>query len=90
MAMGYGPGGARRRFEQNLENFGQARRIAWRFIKDWVAAQMALIEAQQATLAQVFLPYAVVAGGGAMVQTMYDRFLDQVGSQKALPEGTEE
>ncbi|WP_375436655.1 hypothetical protein [uncultured Hymenobacter sp.] len=36
----------------------QARRVAWRIIKDWCQAQLAIIEAGQAQLAEVFLPYA--------------------------------
>ena len=37
----------------------QARRVAWRIVKDWTEAQLALIEAGAAELAEVFLPYAV-------------------------------
>lgn len=46
-----------------------ARRVAWRIAKDWVEAQMALIDAQMAELAQVFLPYAQTATG----QTFYSQ-----------------
>jgi len=46
----------------------QARKVAWRIIKDWVEAQMAIIQAGLATLPEVFLPYAVVANG----QTLYE------------------
>lgn len=49
----------------------QVRRIAWRIVKDWVAAQMALIEAEQACLAQVFLPYVSYQDG----TTAFDRFM---------------
>jgi hypothetical protein len=38
----------------------QAVRVSWRIIKDWVEAQMALVETQMVTTAQVFLPYAVM------------------------------
>ena len=41
----------------------QAKRTAWRIIKDWVEAQMALVEAEQADLAEVFIPYAVMQNG---------------------------
>jgi hypothetical protein len=83
---GYKDQSARRNFERNPANREQSRRVAWRIIKDWVAAQMALIEAEQATLAQVFLPYCVMnnAGGAETAITMYDKFLEQVSHQKAL------
>lgn len=35
----------------------QAERIAWRNVKDWIAAQIALVETEQATMDEVFLPY---------------------------------
>jgi hypothetical protein len=70
------------RFERNPESRAQARRVAWRIIKDWIDSQMALVEAEQATLAQVFLPYAVSNEG----VTMFERFLEQVNRQKSLPE----
>ena len=61
----------------------QIRRIAWRIVKDWVAAQMALIEAEQACLAQVFLPYVSYNDG----TTAFDRFMLSVSDpQRALPE----
>ncbi|MFN6559978.1 MAG: hypothetical protein RMY28_009240 [Nostoc sp. ChiSLP01] len=37
-------------------------------LKDWVEAQMAVIEAGLATLPEVFLPYAILPSG----QTVYD------------------
>ncbi len=44
----------------------QAERIAWRILKDWVEAQMALIESGQAEAAQVFMPYAQSRGGSTV------------------------
>lgn len=35
----------------------QAKRVAWRIVKDWVEAQLALVEANQADTVEVFLPY---------------------------------
>lgn len=55
----------------------QARRIAWRIIKDWIEAQLAIVEAQQAELVEVFLPYAVGKGG----ETVFESF---VNNQKLL------
>jgi hypothetical protein len=81
---------AQARFERSPESRAQSRRVAWRIIKDWIDAQMALIEAEQASLAQVFLPYAVVHGQGTEGReiTVFDKFLEQVSHQRALPAGT--
>lgn len=47
----------------------QAERVAWRIMKDWVEAQMAILEAQMVTLDQVFLPYMVNKKG----ETLYSQ-----------------
>jgi hypothetical protein len=44
----------------------QAQRVAWRIIKDWVEAQMAIVEAQLADITEVFLPYAITKSGLTM------------------------
>jgi hypothetical protein len=85
MARAYKDRNARNRWERNPESKRQARRIAWRIIKDWVAAQMALIEAEQATMAQVFLPYAIPDQKSKM--TVFDQFLETVTNQKQLTDG---
>lgn len=46
----------------------QAVRTAWRIVKDWVEAQMALVETQMVTTQQVFLPYAVMKDGRTLSQ----------------------
>lgn len=38
----------------------QAERVAWRILKDWVEAQMALIEVGMVQIQEVFLPYITV------------------------------
>jgi hypothetical protein len=42
----------------------QAVRVSWRIIKDWVEAQMALVETQMVTTAQVFCPTRSCATAG--------------------------
>ncbi len=39
----------------------QAIRTAWRVIKDWIEAQLALVEIDMVTIPQIFLPYMVMA-----------------------------
>jgi hypothetical protein len=46
--------------------------VGWRIIKNWVEAQLALIEAQQAELPQLFLPHAVGKDG----KTLYQHVLE--------------
>jgi hypothetical protein len=48
----------------------QAKKVAWRIVKDWVEAQLAIIESGQAEMAEVFLPYAVLPETG---QTLFQR-----------------
>lgn len=47
---------------------GQAERTAWRNIRDWVMAQMAIIEAGQVTVEEVFLPYLTDGRGRTLYQ----------------------
>lgn len=49
----------------------QAYRVSWRILKDWIEAQMGIIQAGMAELAQVLLPYARTDHG----DTVYERFL---------------
>lgn len=48
----------------------QAERVAWRILKDWVAAQMALIEIDMVKMEQIFLPYAILGDSG---QTVFEK-----------------
>ena len=48
----------------------QAERTAWRNIKDWIDAQMALIETEMVTIDEIFLPYTLNNRG----QTLYEVF----------------
>lgn len=52
---------------RKLVNDAQALRVSWRIVKDWVEAQMAMIEAELATLPEIFLPYLITKNG----QTLY-------------------
>ena len=52
----------------------QAARVGWRIVKDWVEAQLALIETGMATIEQVFLPYWQ---GGTDGRTLYEVLRDR-------------
>lgn len=49
---------------------GQAERTAWRNIRDWVLAQMAIIDAGMVQTEEVFFPYIVDKSG----TTVFDAF----------------
>lgn len=44
----------------------QALKVSWRIVKDWVEAQMAIVEARLAEAAEVFLPYAIHKDGSTL------------------------
>ena len=69
-----------RKVAHRYVNGEQAERVAWRIIKDWLEAQMAILETGMVKLEQIFLPYALTSSG----QTFYER-LSQSGYQ--LPPG---
>ena len=50
----------------------QAIRTAWRIIKDWVEAQLALVEVNMVTVPQIFLPYAITRDGRTLAEKVAD------------------
>ena len=46
-----------------ISNKDQAYRTAWANIRDWLDAQMALIDTEQVKMEEVFLPYAIGRDG---------------------------
>lgn len=52
------------------KNSEQAARVAWRILKDWVEAQLAIVEAEMAELTEVFLPYAQDSSGKTVYQSI--------------------
>lgn len=58
----------------------QAYKTAWANIRDWIDAQMALIDTRQVKLEQVFLPYLIVNNN----QTLFEQLESR---QFALPSG---
>lgn len=61
----------------------QAARVAWRIVKDWTEAQLALIETEMVTLEQVMLPYMRADGDRTVYELMRD-------NQLALPPAASE
>lgn len=53
-------------------SYEQAERVAWRIVKDWLEAQLAILETEMVDIQQVFLPYFVNGRG----QTLYEVYSD--------------
>jgi hypothetical protein len=50
-----------------------AARVAWRILKDWIRAQIAILETEMVTIDQIFLPYMQTGQDG---KTLYQVMLD--------------
>jgi len=53
-------------------NYAQAVRIAWRILKDWVRAQMAILETEMVKMEQIFLPYMITKDNKSLYEAMVD------------------
>ena len=70
-----------KKFQQVLKNDKVSRwedeeyvyRVAWRNIRDWVLAQLALYETQIVEIPQIFLPFATDSSG----KTLYEKVVDK-------------
>lgn len=50
-----------------------ASRVAWRILRDWIRAQMAILETEMVSIDQIFLPYMQVGERG---KTLYEVMID--------------
>jgi len=69
---------ADKKVPNRLKTKEQAAKVAWRILKDWIEAQLAIVDAEMADMTEVFLPYAQNDKG----QTVYQAI--QAGGFKAL------
>ena len=58
----------------------QAERVAWRIVKDWVEAQMAILESEMVQMDEIFLPYMLGNGGQSFFQAYRENQLMLPGS----------
>lgn len=70
----------RQKVEPRYRTMDHAERVAWRILKDWIEAQLALIATEMVTLDQVMFPYMEDPTG----VTAYQHY---VGEQRAIEEG---
>ena len=58
-----------KKIPRSFKNREQAARVAWRITKDWIEAQLAIVESEMADIKEVFLPYVQNIETG---QTLYE------------------
>ena len=62
----------RQRVAPRYQGPAHAERVAWRIMKDWIEAQLAIISTQMVTVDQVFLPYMLMGN-----DTVYDLYVQR-------------
>jgi len=70
----------RQHVETRFRTKEQALRVAWRILKHWTEAQMAILQVEMVSLEQIFLPYLITPSG----KTLYEAMID---SHFQLPSG---
>lgn len=55
---------------KRLKSKEQAAKVAWRILKDWIEAQLAIVDAEMADMTEVFLPYAQDQSGQTVYQSL--------------------
>jgi hypothetical protein len=80
----------RRSWSPNADQLDRERasRVGWRILRDWVRAQLAIIETEMVTLHQVFLPYMETPDHRTLYEVMEGhQFLLKQGEESEKKEG---
>lgn len=67
---------------KRLQTKEQAARVAWRILKNWTEAQLAMIDSEMAELPELFLPFAQDSSGDTVYQTIKQRGFLQLTHEK--------
>ncbi len=59
--------------KQIKDTMEQAERVAWRILKDWVEAQMALLDIEMVRFEEIFLPYIEADNGKTIYQKLEEK-----------------
>ena len=71
----------RQKVDRRYRTLEHAEKVAWRIIKDWIEAQLAIIQSEMVTLDQVMFPYMEEPDTGITAYAHY------VGSQREIERG---
>lgn len=72
----------RQRVQARYQTPEHAARVAWRIVKDWVEAQLAIIQTEMVTIDQVMLPYMRNGDDG---RTVFEQYQER--QQRLLEKG---
>ena len=64
--------------------YEHAQKVAWRIIKDWIEAQMAIVQAGLADLPQVFLPYMQTQQGETVYELLKSQKFQALTDQRSI------
>lgn len=56
---------------KGLRTNEQARRVSWRVLRDWIRAQLTLVEAGASTIHEVMVPWMVTNDGTTVTQRLF-------------------
>ena len=59
--------------DPRYRTYEHSSRVAWRILKDWVRAQMALLETEMVKIEQLFLSYMMASKDKTLYEVMRDR-----------------
>lgn len=62
-----------REIDKRFTSKDHARKVAWRIIKDWLEAQVWLVETQMAKMEEILLPYLMVDKDRTLYEAMKDK-----------------
>lgn len=62
-----------REVDRRFATKDHARKVAWRIIKDWLQAQVWLVETQMAKMEEILLPYLMVDSNHTLYEAMRDK-----------------
>lgn len=61
-----------RKVPRHMKTREQAVRVAWRIVKDWIEAQLAIIQTKMVKTEEVFLPYIITKNGRTLFEQISD------------------
>lgn len=60
-----------KKYPQRLKNPDQAKRVSWRVLRDWMRAQLTLVEAGASTMQEVMVPWLITNDGTTVAHRLF-------------------